>query len=93
MVTVYLDDILVSEHSYEKAHGNLLRVLRKLQDSGLCLRREKCSFMMKSCIYLGHRLDGTGVHPTEEKTAAIVNFPISKNVSDLSITITSSSVT
>ena len=62
---------------------NLLRVLRKLQNLGLCLGRKKCSFMMKSCIYLGHRLDGTGIHPTEEKIVAIINAPIPKTVSEL----------
>lgn len=74
-VAVYLDDILVSGSTEDEAHSNLITVLSRLQSAGLRLRREKCSFMQKSCTYLGHYLDREGIHPTNDKVLAILNAP------------------
>ena len=83
MVAVYLDDILVSGRTLEEARANLLTVLSRLQTAGLRLRIEKCSFMQESCVYLGHRLDAEGIHPTNEKLLALQNAPEPKSVSEL----------
>ena len=83
MVTVYLDDILVSGQSYEEAHNNLVTVLSKLQESGLRLRIEKCSFMNESCVYVGHKLDASGIRLTDDKVAAIQGAPAPRDVSEL----------
>ena len=53
MVAVYLDDILVSGRTYKEARENLVIVMGRLQTAGLRLRLEKCTFMQKSCLYLG----------------------------------------
>ena len=80
MAAVYLDDILVSGRTLEDTRANLLTVLSRLQTTGLRLRIEKCSFMQESCVYLGHRLDAEGIHPTNEKLLALQNAPEPKSV-------------
>ena len=83
MVAVYLDDILVSGRTYKEARVNLVAVMGRLQTAGLRLRLEKCTFMQKSCVYLGHRLDAEGIHPTNEKLLALQQAPIPTCVTEL----------
>ena len=83
MVAVYLDDILVSGRTYKEAGENLVTVMGRLQRAGLRLRQEKCTFMQKSCVYLGHRLDAEGIHPTNEKLLALQQAPIPTCVTEL----------
>ena len=83
MVAVYFDDILVSGRTYKEARENLVTVMGRLQTAGLRLRLEKCTFMQKSCIYLGHRLDAEGIHPTNEQLLALQQAPIPTCVTEL----------
>ena len=83
MVAVYLDDILVSGRTYKEARVNLVAVMGRLQTAGLRLILEKCTFMQKSCVYLGHRLDAEGIHPTNEKLLALQQAPIPTCVTEL----------
>ena len=55
MTAVYLDDILVSGKTIEEHDNNLKKVMNKLQEHGLRLKKSKCSFMKSSVEYLGHR--------------------------------------
>ena len=67
----------------EETRENFLTVFSRLQTAGLRLRIEKCSFMKESCVYLGHRLDAEGIHPTDEKLLALQNAPKPKSISAL----------
>jgi len=60
--------------------NNLEEVLRRLQDNGVRLKQEKCSFYQRSVEYLGHCISADGVHTTKEKTQAIL---YAKNVQEL----------
>ena len=42
-----------------------------MKDVGLTLNREKCKFRQSQVEFLGHILDQNGVHPTQERVAAI----------------------
>ncbi len=44
-VAVYLDDILVTGTNEEEHLRNLEEVLRRLETSGLRLKRSKCEFL------------------------------------------------
>ena len=70
-VVVYLDDILITGTNDEEHLKNLSEVLSQMQQAGLRLRKEKCEFMSMSVVYLGHRIDAQGLHPTRDKVAAI----------------------
>ena len=82
-VCVYFDDILVTGSSSEDHLQNLDKVLTKIDEAGLRLKRSKCSFMMSKIEYLGHVIDEHGIHPTEDKVKAIQEAPRPKNVSEL----------
>ena len=74
-VVVYLGDILVTAPTDEEHVATLAVVLQRLLDAGLRLKREKCSFLAPSVVYLGHVIDAQGLHPIKEKVHAIQEAP------------------
>ena len=82
-VVVYLDDILVTGPTEEEHLATLDKVLQRLSEAGLRLRKEKCVFLAPSVVYLGHRLDAQGLHPVAEKVKALQEAPSPKSVSEL----------
>ena len=81
--SVYIDDILVSGSTIEQHLKNLDAVLERLENAGLRLNLEKCTFLKPKLEHLGHVLDESGRHPTEEKVKAIKEAPTPKNVTEL----------
>ena len=79
-VVVYLDDILVTGSTDEEHLQNLAEVLKRIQQAGLRLKKEKCEFLAKSVVYLGHMIDEKGLHPTTDKVDAITKAPTHKIV-------------
>ena len=51
--------------------------------AGLKLGKDKCSFMVPSVIYLGHKIDAEGVHPVQDKIKAIQEASAPKTVNEL----------
>ena len=65
-VACYLDDLLIATKTEE--HDQLLeQTLERLEKAGIRLKQEKCEFYAKELQYLGHRINATGIHPTEEE--------------------------
>jgi len=58
-------------------------VLMKLEEAGIRLKYNKCSFMLPSLEYLGHKISAKGLQPTSEKVKAIHEAPAPKDVSQL----------
>ena len=81
--SVYIDDILVTGPSIEGHLQNLETVLDRLEQAGLRLNREKCLFLKPRIEYLGHVIDEKGLHPTDDKIAALKDAPTPKNVTQL----------
>jgi len=82
-VLCYQDDIFITGRNRNEHIITLETVLKRLQDNGLRVNREKCSFLQDSIIYLGHRIDKDGLHPTEDKVHAVKKAPAPKDVSEL----------
>ena len=82
-VCVYLDDILVSGRSMQEHLVNLEEVLKRLEEAGLRLKKEKCSFLMQEVEYLGHRISKEGLQPTEAKVRAVAEAPEPQQVDEL----------
>ncbi|CAB4005333.1 Hypothetical predicted protein [Paramuricea clavata] len=61
---VRIDDILVTGETDEIHMENLHRVLQRLLESGLKLKREKFHFMLGEVIYLGMSISEAGISPT-----------------------------
>jgi len=79
----YLDDILVTGVTEAEHLQNLEEVLKRLQANGLRVKSQKCHFMEPSVEYLGHRIDGKGVHTTSQKVEAILQAPTPQNPQQL----------
>ena len=82
-VVVYLDDILITGSTTDEHLRNLTEVLKRLEEAGLRLKREKCEFLSTSVVYLGHRIDAEGLHPTADKVDAIHEAPTPQNCTEL----------
>ena len=79
-VVVYLDDIFITGPTREAHLASLEEVLKKLEEAGLRLRKDKCVFLAPSVVYLDHVIDSQGLHPTPEKVRAIQEAPQPENV-------------
>ena len=79
----YIDNILITGKTSEEHLEHLEEVLQRLSRHGVRVKKSKCRFFHPSVIFLGHRLDASGIHPTEEKLKAIVDASTPKNVQEL----------
>ena len=61
----------------------LALVLERLLTAGFRLNKAKCKFLQYCVTYLGHKIDGEGLHPTDDKLAAIRDAPRPKDVTAL----------
>ena len=50
----YIDDILISGRSEQEHLDNLERVLKRLSEAGMHLKRKKCLFIVTEVDYPGH---------------------------------------
>ena len=82
-VIVYIDDILITGKTEADHLAALEEVLKRLENAGLRLKRDKCVFLAPSVIYLGHRIDAQGIRPVAEKVKAIQDAPHPRNVTEL----------
>ena len=81
-VICYLD-ILVSGQTEAEHLDNLRKVFQRLQDHGVRIKRDKCTFLKPSVQYLGHRIDAQGLHATDDKIKALTEAPTPKNLQEL----------
>ena len=82
-VKCYIDDILITGANDEEHLKNLEQVLQRLETEGMRLKKSKCQFLKPSVEYLGHRVDSTGLHPTEDKLKAVAEAPPPRNLKEL----------
>ena len=82
-VICYLDDILVTGETAEEHLQNLEKVLRRLQEHGVTLKRDKCSFVEESVEYLGRVVDAKGIRTSRRKIQAVLDAPAPKDVHQL----------
>ncbi|KAL7879761.1 hypothetical protein SRHO_G00020150 [Serrasalmus rhombeus] len=74
-VQCYLDDIIIHADTPETHERRLCAVLHRLQDRGLKINREKCSFRKTELPFLGHVISATGLHPDPEHVVAVTQAP------------------
>ena len=83
MTGVRTDDILISGRTDEEHLQNLLKVMDLLKVMGVTVRKEKCKFFMLEVENLGHIISKMGIRVNPEKTEALGNVPVPKNVKEL----------
>ncbi|UYV63208.1 K02A2.6-like, partial [Cordylochernes scorpioides] len=82
MCLCYLDDIVVYGSTFKEHLTRLYKVLRCIQQAGLCLNYKKCHFAWRQITILGHVVNEFGTQPDPEKVKAIVHFPKPRNISE-----------
>lgn len=82
-VIVYLDDLLITGKDEQEHLTNICKVLQRLQESGLRVKKCKCEWGQTRIEYLGHVIDEKGVYPTKDKVKAIQDAPAPSNVKEL----------
>ena len=55
-IEVFMDDFSVVNDSFERWFTNFSDVLKRCEDCNLVINWEKCHFMVKDGIVLGHRI-------------------------------------
>ena len=68
---VYLDDILVASPNMSAHLSHVRQLLRRLDDAGLSINRDKCVFGATSVTFLGHSVSAKGIRPLASKVTAI----------------------
>lgn len=82
-VVCCLDDILITGKDDKEHLLRLESVLERLHNCGLKLKKEKCAFFQNSVKYLGHTIDKSGLHTSQDKVEAIKSMPTPTTITEL----------
>ncbi len=82
-VYAYPDDLLIYGKGIHSHLTNLETVLRTLQEASLKAKLAKCEFLKAQISFLGHKVDGDGIHTMDDKISTIKNFPRPKSVENV----------
>nr|GEW33987.1 reverse transcriptase domain-containing protein [Tanacetum cinerariifolium] len=79
---VFMDDFFVFRNSFQSCLSHLERMLKRCEDTNLCLNWEKSHLMVKEGIVLGHKISKQGIEVDKAKaddpTRKIYPFIFSK---------------
>lgn len=78
-VKIYMDDFTAYGSTFEEAHENLEKFLKRCQEHDLSLNSEKCYMMMEEVVVLGHYLSSFGIQVDPAKIEVINTLPNLKN--------------
>ena len=71
IMEVFKDDFSVYGTTFNHCLGNLDRVLQRCQEKDLILNWEKCQFMVREGIVLGHLVSESGIEVDNAKIEVI----------------------
>ncbi|GKE52911.1 RNA-directed DNA polymerase [Tanacetum coccineum] len=77
---VFMDNFSVFESSFDHCLENLKRILKRCKETNLVLNWEKCHFMIKEGIVLGHKVSRSGIEVDKAKIKSISKLPYPTNV-------------
>ena len=67
IMEVFMDDFSVYGKDFDQCLENLDKVLKRCQETHLVLNWEKCHFMVREGIVLGHRVSERGIEVDRAK--------------------------
>ncbi|GJS89646.1 reverse transcriptase domain-containing protein [Tanacetum coccineum] len=79
---VFMDDFSVFENSFGTCLNNLSKMLARCEETNLVLNWEKCHFMVKKGIVLGHKISKAGIDVDKAKVDVIASLPYPTNIKD-----------
>nr|GEZ36612.1 DNA-directed DNA polymerase [Tanacetum cinerariifolium] len=77
---VFMGDFFVFENSFQTCLSHLEKMLKRYEDTNLCLNWEKSHFMVKEGIILGHKIYKNRIEVDKAKVEVIAKFPHSTAV-------------
>ncbi|GKB54647.1 reverse transcriptase domain-containing protein, partial [Tanacetum coccineum] len=77
---VFMHDFSVFGNSFDCCLANLDRMLARCEETNLVLNWEKCHFMVKEWIVLGHKIYGARIEVDRAKIDVIAKLPYPTNV-------------
>ncbi|GJU96211.1 reverse transcriptase domain-containing protein [Tanacetum coccineum] len=72
---VFMDDFSVFGDSFSSCLSHLDKMLKRCEDTNLVLNWEKCHFMVKEGIVLGHKISKSGIEVDKAKVDVIAKLP------------------
>lgn len=80
---VYLDDIIVYSPSLQDHIDSLREVFDRLRETNLKATLDKCEFLKREVLYLGHQITKDGLKPNDDKIKAVLQFPVPKSPTEI----------
>nr|GEV18528.1 reverse transcriptase domain-containing protein [Tanacetum cinerariifolium] len=75
MMEVFMGDFLVFRDSFSSCLTNLDKMLKRCKETNLVLNWEKCHFMCREGIVLGHKILKSGIEVDRAKVDVIAKLP------------------
>ncbi|GKC56615.1 reverse transcriptase domain-containing protein, partial [Tanacetum coccineum] len=72
---VFMDDFLVFGDSFSSCLSHLDKMIKRCEDTNLVLNWEKCHFMVKEGIVLGHKISKSRIEVDKAKVDVIAKLP------------------
>ncbi|GJX23573.1 reverse transcriptase domain-containing protein [Tanacetum coccineum] len=72
---VFMDDFSVFGDSFDSCLSNLEKMLKRCEDTNLVLNWDKCHFMCREGIVLGHKISKSGIEVDRAKVDVIAKLP------------------
>nr|GEW28344.1 reverse transcriptase domain-containing protein [Tanacetum cinerariifolium] len=72
---VFMDDFSVFKNSFQSCLSHLEKMLKRCEETNLCLNWEKSYFMVKEGIVLGHKISKQGIEVDKAKVDVITKLP------------------
>ncbi|GKE84999.1 putative nucleotidyltransferase, ribonuclease H, partial [Tanacetum coccineum] len=76
---VFMDDFSIFRSSFDHCLANLEKMLKRCEETNLVLNWEKCHFMVREGIVLGHKVSGEGIEVGRAKIESISKLPYPTN--------------
>nr|GEX75257.1 retrovirus-related Pol polyprotein [Tanacetum cinerariifolium] len=74
-IEVFTDDFFVFGNSFQSCLSHLERMLKRCEDTNVCLNWEKSHFMVKEGIILGHKISKQGIKVDKAKVDVFTKLP------------------
>ncbi|GJR99451.1 reverse transcriptase domain-containing protein [Tanacetum coccineum] len=75
MIEVFMDDFSVFGNSFGNCLSRVDKMLKRCEDTNLCLNWEKSHFMVKEGIVLGHKISKNRIEVDKAKVDVIAKLP------------------
>nr|GEW67455.1 reverse transcriptase domain-containing protein [Tanacetum cinerariifolium] len=76
----FMDDLHILGNSFDSYLNNLSMMLARCEETNLVLNWEKCHFMVRDGIVLGHKISKAGIEVDKAKVDVITKLPYPTNI-------------